>query len=288
MNDICKTSKLLSFILFADDTTVFYSNSNIKTLCSTINNELKEVVNWFKCNKLSLNAAKTNLIFIGTPNKTKNITSDVHIYLDGCLLKRVPDAKFLGLILDENITWKSHIRNICKTCSRNIGVLNKLKHILPKPSLYQLYCTLILPYLNYGIILWGDANKEHITRLFKLQKRAIRIINNSSYLCHTKPLFEKCNTLNVFELYQKELCIFMYKYNKGLLPKSFDNVFKDMKGIHKYDTRHKDNYCYEIHKLNNVLSSGPKAWNGLPSDIKSAIHFHGFKRKIVNHIKQIK
>lgn len=131
--------------------------------------------------------------------------------------------------------------------------MNKLKHILPKPSLYQLYCTLILPYLTYGIILWGDANKEHIVRLFKLQKRAVRIRNNSSYLCHTKPLFDKYDILNIYELYQKELCIFVYKYDKGLLPKSFDNVFKDMKGIHKYDTRNKDNYRYEIHKLNTVL-----------------------------------
>ena len=173
MNDICKTSKLLSFILFADDTTVYYSNKNNKTLCNTVNNELKEVVNWFKCNKLSLNASKTNLIFIGTPHLTKNIASDMHIYLDGCQLKRVSNAKFLGLVLDENLTWKSHIHSICNTCSRNIGVLNKLKHILPKPSLYQLYCTLILPHLTYGVILWGDANKEHIVRLLKLQKRLL-------------------------------------------------------------------------------------------------------------------
>jgi len=174
MNDICSTFKLLSFILFADDTTVFYSNSDINNVYDTINCELKEVCNWFKCNKLSLNAAKTNLMFIGKPYQTKHITDNRHIYLDGCKLTRVSDAKFLGITLDENLTWKSHINAISKTCSRNLGVLNKLKHVLPKTSLYQLYCTLILPYLSYGILLWGSANKENLNRIFKLQKRALR------------------------------------------------------------------------------------------------------------------
>ena len=77
----------------------------------------------------------------------------------------------------------------------------------------------------------------------------------------------------------------MYKYNKCLLPKSFDNIFKDMKGIHKYDTRNKDNYQYEIHKMNNILSCGPRIWNGLQNSIKSASHLSSFKRKIVDHIK---
>ena len=63
-----------------------------------------------------------------------------------------------------------------------------------------------------------------MTNVFKLQKRALRIISNSSYLSHTKPLFEKYNTLNIFQIYSKDVGIFMYKYRNGLLPLSFDHV----------------------------------------------------------------
>ena len=87
INDICSTSKLLSFILFADDTTVFYSDLDINKLQDVINTELEEVSNWFKCNKLSLNAhaAKTNLMFLGTAHQTtKMINNAFDIYLDGC------------------------------------------------------------------------------------------------------------------------------------------------------------------------------------------------------------
>ena len=82
-------------ILFADDTTCFYSHKDVKTLCETVNSELKEVCNWFKANKLSLNAKKTNLVFLGTRFQTKNIDDRFDIYLDGCKPSRVEDAKLL-------------------------------------------------------------------------------------------------------------------------------------------------------------------------------------------------
>ena len=91
---------------------------------------LKEVCNWFKANKLSLNAKKTNLMFLGTRYQTNNIGDDSSIYLDGCKLSRVEDAKFLGITIDENLTWKKQIDNVCKLCARNIGVLNKVKAFL--------------------------------------------------------------------------------------------------------------------------------------------------------------
>ena len=97
-----------------------------------MNNELYEVCNWFKCNKLSLNASKTNLMLLGTAYKTKNANVSRSIHLDGCQLTRITNTKFLGMTIDENLTWKPHIENVCKLCSRNLGVLNKVKYFLPK------------------------------------------------------------------------------------------------------------------------------------------------------------
>ena len=149
-----------------------------------------------------------------------------------------------------------------------------------------MYCTLILPYLTYGILLWGTAGKIDLSRLVKLQKRAVRIITNSSYLSHTKPLFEKYNMLDVYQLFNKELGIFMYKYHKGLLPSSFNNMFIDMKTIHNYNTRGKENYRHDIHRLVSVLSLGPRFWNSLPREIKEATSVSMFKKYLVKHLKE--
>ena len=69
---------------------------------------------------------------------------------------------------------KKQIDNVCKLCARNIGVLNKVKHFLPEQALYKLHCLLILPYLNYGLLLWGNANRTYLNIVCKLQKRALR------------------------------------------------------------------------------------------------------------------
>ena len=100
-------------------------------LYDTMNTELHEVCNWFKCNKLSLNVSKTNLILLGTAYKTKNAHANSYIYFDGCQLTRITNTKFLGMTIYGNLTWKPHIENVCKLCSTNLGVLSKVKHFLP-------------------------------------------------------------------------------------------------------------------------------------------------------------
>ena len=149
VNDITYTSNVLDFILFADDTTILYSHKNINSKIDVVNKELCEVTNWFKANKLSVNATKTNFMILGTPYMTSTKTrEDLNVSLDNTVLKRVKVAKFLGVLIDECLTWKNHIDCISKTISRNIGVMNKLKHYIPYRVLHTLYCTLISPYLN--------------------------------------------------------------------------------------------------------------------------------------------
>lgn len=202
------------------------------------------------------------------------------IYLDGCKLTRVFEAKFLGIIIDENMTWKKHIDNVCKICSRNIGVLNKVKLFLPTNALYKLYCTLLLPYFNYGLLLWGNSTKDHINKVFRLQKRAMRIISNSGYLTHTKPIFKRFNTLNIFDMYNKETAIFMFKYKNFLLPKSFENIFSIHRESHDYYTRNRDDFKIPMQKIENVFKIGPKIWNELPHNIKISQTLNQFKSNL--------
>ena len=135
--DIVNTSTMLKSILFADDTTILYSHDDLASKMNEINMELQEVTNWFKANKLSVNAGKTNYMLLGTRNgKAKYVESvpanrDIQVKLDDTNLQKVSSTKFLGVIIDENLTWKNHIEGISKTIARNVGVLNKLKCYIP-------------------------------------------------------------------------------------------------------------------------------------------------------------
>ncbi len=103
-------------------------------------------------------------MFFGTRMQTQIINKNIAIYLDGCSLERVRETKFLGITIDENLRiLKKKVELVCRSCSRNIGVLNKVKMFSPTKTMYQLHCSLVLPYINYGLILW-----------------ALRIVSNSS------------------------------------------------------------------------------------------------------------
>ena len=145
---------MLQFILFADGTTILFSDKDISSKVDLINTELKEVTNWFKTSKLSVNASKTNFMIMGTIHQTSKPKNNIKVILDNVELSRVNKTKFLGVLIDENLTWKDHIDAISKTMSRNIGMINKLKHFVPKRILLSLYYTLVMPYLNCGILAW--------------------------------------------------------------------------------------------------------------------------------------
>ena len=123
INDICNVSKILKFILFADDTNIFHSSTNLESMVLVLNNELKKLCNWFDLNK-SLNILKTNYMIFS--NKKCNDT--MNIFMKDCLINRVQVTKFLGVMIDEALNWKSHILYIKSKLSKNIAILYKTKN----------------------------------------------------------------------------------------------------------------------------------------------------------------
>ena len=208
--------------------------------------------------------------------------SNVDIILDKTKLKRVDKTKFLGVTIDENLSWKNHIDGITKTISRNIGMINKLKFIIPERILHTLYCTLVLPYINYSILIWGKACKTYFEKIHKLQKWAVRIISNSHYRSHSAPLFQKHDILNIYDSYKLELGVFMYKYFNGLLPMSFNAFFTKLSDIHNYETRNRSNYNPTRNKKvfadKAIRTTGPILWNSIDKNIKKSISTKCFRK----------
>jgi len=133
--------------------------------------------------------------------------------------------QFLGMIIDENLRWKYHIKHVNSKVSRALFSINQVKHILPTESLRTLYYSLINSHFSYGILAWGNAERSIIRSSFMMQKRAIRIINNAPYNGHTEPLFKKSRILKLYDLYEYQCIMFMFDYLSLNLPKSFEGVF---------------------------------------------------------------
>ena len=146
-----------NFILYADDTSIFYSHPDLQQLQNTLNNELNNVSNWFKANRLSLNVSKTNYITFCSKNVCIRNLDNLLLKMDDNLLTKVDCVNFLGVYIDNNLSWNEHINHVSRKVSRCIGIFHRIKHILPLNALLSLYNALILPYLSYCNILLGQT-----------------------------------------------------------------------------------------------------------------------------------
>ena len=278
INDFRNSSNLLSFLLFADDSNIFFSHRNPQYLLDTINAELHSVTDWIKSNKLSLNLEKTNFMLFS--NSLDNLPGQ--IMFDGTSLKRVHNSKFLGIIIDEDLSWKPHVNNVCSIVSRNIGIINKLKQSFPHSILKSLYYAIVYPYLTYGILAWGNANKTLMERILLLQKKALRIICNTDYRAHTSCLFSSSKILKINEIYSLQLGVFMFLLNNHELPCIFDSMFLKNQHFHSYPTRQSGSFHLPRTRTlfaNHIFTfTGPKLWNAMPQNLTQLKSVHTFKR----------
>ena len=167
INDFAKISDKFTPLLFADDTALLFEADSPQQLQKLLDEELPKVCSWLQANKLSLNTQKTYCQVYS--NFKKNIS--INVTLAGEKINEVETVKYLGVFIDKNMKWNSHITHISKIISRNIGIINHSKYFLSNKHRYLLYNSLILPYLTYCSLLWGNAQKTLLDKLIVLQKK---------------------------------------------------------------------------------------------------------------------
>ena len=148
--------------MYADDTTTYFNLEDFTHLNmeNEINDEIEKIAIWLKVNELSLNVQKTQLMIFH--RKQKHI-QNLNISINGINIERVESFNFLGIILQETLSWDSHVTLVKIKISKVIGILYRLKNIFPKETLKTLYTSLIASYLNYGLLLWGvESDKVEI------------------------------------------------------------------------------------------------------------------------------
>ena len=280
INDLWNISEQLNFILFADDTNLFYSNKSIDSLVETLNKELETLILWFKINKLSLNVAKTNYLIFGK----KSYADKIKLFMQSKEIMRVSDTKFLGVLVDERFSWKKQIEYVENKMSKGIGIMYRVKSKLDKKSLHMLYVTLILPYLNYCSEIWGNTYDARLKRIITLQKRAIRIIEGLKFSDHTSQTFAKYKCLKFKDIVELKNCIQAFKASKNELPCMLQKRYARISQIHNHKTRCHSNIYVNKAKTNlkNMCPSvrGIKQFNCISKQIKSAKTIHAFKRNM--------
>ena len=198
--------------------------------------------------------------------------SGLNLKLGNNILSKSPASKFLGVIVDEKLKFNNHIDHISKKISKSIGIIYKLSQLkMPHKVLKQLYYNLIYSYLNYNVCSYASTYDGHLNKLFLLQKRAVRIINNAPFQAHTDPLFFSNSILKIHDIYKLNIGLYMYQHNSSV------NFLR----THDYATRGHDDLLPQSARLtltqNSISVKGPNLWRSIPEDIRNSPSYNCFK-----------
>ena len=222
--------------MFADDTSIFLQNNNIKKLFDAGNKELQLVDQWLIANRLSVNVSKTKYVLFRTA-QSKLTTKKQDLVLRQNKIEQVESIKFLGVYLQKHLTWSRYINYLIFELRSILGTVIKVKSLLSKRSLLLLYHSLINSQLYYCILNWCYGNKTLVKRLEPLCYKFVELvsgINSSSSVCD---IMKENNFLTIDQLLTKELIVFMFKQKNGKNPIAFKDIFT--KNESKYSTRNK-------------------------------------------------
>jgi hypothetical protein len=153
-------------------------------------------------------------------SKQKRINTDLSRSFNGKVLKKEHVVKFLGVLIDENLSWTEHVTYICKKISKSVGIFYRSRFCLSTNTKLMLYYTIIYPYLTYCNIAWGSTYPTNLNSLLLMQKRAVRAITNACYCAHTKSLFSQLKLLDIYQINTFYTAKFMFLYHNHLLPSS--------------------------------------------------------------------
>ena len=275
--------------LFADDTAILVDASSPTELQVKVNQELARIYTWMLKNKLTVNPLKSHALVV--PPALSEIPSAVNFQMNSCKIQVSDCVRYLGVLIDSKLLFKQHISMISTKLSRAVGIMYKLKHILPAYVLKQLYFAFFHPHLLYGIIIWAATFKSYLEPLNILQNKAIKIIDNRKWCDRVTPIYKHLNILKLEDLLNLETSKFMFKLMNGsqLQPGIFSSFFTKVSNIHSRITRSSlNNLLYLPNLRSNRLQRsiryrGVKIWNDVPNDL-TCCTLRGFVHQYRQHL----
>ena len=214
--------------MYDDDISIHHSSKNITQLNTALNEELRRLDRRLKRNKLSLNVANTRSMLITTKQKKKCLKAPNHALQPSIReenIEVVCNTKYLGVQMDENLTWKNQIKLFTHNASRAIGFLKYAKHFLPDTVVTALNTSIIEPHFQYCCSDWGCCNSTGILQLQKLQNRAARIVTNSHFDAPSKPLIQNLGWKTIQELINRQVNLTVFKCLNSIAPIYLCNPF---------------------------------------------------------------
>ena len=239
-------------------------------------------------NSLCINLSKTNFKNFSPQSRCLN-NSINSLSVGSNEIKRATSIKYLGMLIDDNLNWKEHIKSIQEKLTKYCGLFYKIRSDIPKPILKNIYFALIHSTLQYGIEIYANTKKSYLNDLQILNNRILRILQFKNIITKIIELYSTYNTLPITHLhdYKLSLLAFKFLYHPHILPYSFCNYSTLNLTIHSHFTRTYSNIhitsCRKQLGKRAISHKAAALWNNLPTKLKSPNSIKTFKKNMYNY-----
>ena len=283
INDLVNCTSATSY-LFADDTCFSFSASYTTKLIGDINSELNKVYHWMKANKLRINAQKSTALFI--PSKTNKHIHNIDVLYNGAKINVCKSAKYLGVHIDRDLSFKPHTQILQNKLSRSLGIMFKVKTFLPKYALSQLYHAMFNSHLLYCITIWTSTYSTYLNSIRILQNKVVKLLADIDWRHSSSSAYKSLGILKLDDMIKLQTTLFVHShYNNKLLP-NLQSYFTYVNACHSYATRWQAcELNYHIPRFRSLKAQrsikymGVKIWNSIPLEIRK-LHSKKFKKSL--------
>lgn len=271
--------------LFADDTTAISTAKTAELLQISMKESVNRITAWLRVNKLRINMAKSNFIIF---SRSSNFYPWIkELDMPNGVIKRTASFKYLGIVIDETLSFKEHVTLTSKILARNLGIMKKLQHCFPKSVLRHLYFSLIHPYILYCSSIWLSTFSSTLKPIRVLQNHAVRILAGISPRMSVREIYPTLKILPAAGLREFYVLWFIFGLQQDVQPRCFGDLLSIRSTVHSHDTRGSADFCVprgiSSRSCFSVLYRGTRKWNSLNSDIKT-IGDPNIFRKIIKEL----
>ena len=251
---------------FADDTTIFAADCQLDSVLERLETDALVLSKWFPENFMKLNEGKCHLLTFGTRQ------DDIKITVGEAIVKESSEEKLLGVTIDKNLNFKSHVSNLCKRASQKLHALARVSAFMNPDTLRLLMNSFIKSHFSYCPLIWMFHDRALNAKVNKIQEIALRIVYKNSHADY-ETLLKLDNAVSIHQRNLQYLMIEIYKTKKNLNPSFMSEIF-EARDV-QYNLRNKNtlgipNAKTTSYGIETVRYLGQKLWQTLPHSVRES------------------
>jgi hypothetical protein len=289
INDVTKIiNENCELRLFADDALIYTTGYSSIEINENLNEQMAKVDKWLKINRLQLNVNKTKVMLVRGIRK-KVSENSIKVKLENSVLEVVSEIKYLGVIIDKNLSFSENINYMGKKIGSKLGVLRRVSVELTPYMRCVVYKTIVAPLFEYCSSIMLSVNDTNLQYLQKLQNKGMRTILRCNNRTRVRDMLEALQFMSVKERIEYNVYILVHKMVNGLCPEYLVNKIEFIGREESMHTRQRGNIyinkCKTSEEQKMLLHDGLKIYNNLPKEIKNEKSLQNFKRALVPFVK---